>query len=264
MSTKDEKTAAVATTGTAETSLERPSFMKDAEGRGLEHLTKDDLQIPRLALAQGLTPQVAEGKEGFTTGVMFHSVSERIYGKGPLRFAIIRADKPRFVEFIPRELGGGVKDMNVPASDPRTQFGKDGSKPLATKFYDFFIVLLPMNFEDVMDNVISLSFKSTGLKVARGLNMLMARRRVMNGRKTDIFEHVYEVKSIVQKNSKGIFANYEVQNAGFVSDEGTYKALAKLFEDFRDKAVDVHREGEDVDDVDDSMAANPEGNSGDM
>lgn len=241
--------------------MTRPSFIKEGDRRGTEHITKDDLQIARLALAQGLTPQVAEGKTGhdvndaevpFTSGVLFNSQSEVIYGKGPLQFVILRGDRPRWVQFRPREEGGGVIDMNVPGNDPRTRFTidpenpKTSIKPLATKFYDFVICLYPIDKVDPMKSVIGLSFKSSALKVAKELNTLVTYRNA------PLFAGIYSVRSIVDPNrTKGIFNNFEVDNAGWIEDEETYKLMEGLYKSLADKTITVDRTGEEpIDETD--------------
>lgn len=213
--------------------------------------------MPRLALAQGLTPQVAEQKEGFSVGVLFNSVNEKIYGKGPIYFTIIRADKPRFIQFRPREDGGGIIDMDVPANDPRTQWGPNGVKPVATKFYDYIVAMLPFS-EDPMDNIIALSLKSTGIKVAKQLNTLMKFRQ------GPIFESVYELTTGVEKNTKGTYAVYKVRNAGYLTDAGMKEMCESLYESLRDRSIEIDRDVAGTDDVDDSMAANQEEGSSDM
>lgn len=243
--------------------MERPAFIPVGDTRGTDHITKDDLRLPRLALAQGITLQVAEGKNGvdangvvvpFITGVMFNSFTEEIYGKGPLDFFIIRGDKPRGIEFFPRETGGGVKDMNVPLNDRRMQFRPDPEhpgqslKPLATKFYDYIICMLPLN-KDPMKSVISLSFKSSGLKVATGLNLLIKYRNA------PLFAGVYRINSIVDPNRrKGIFNNFNIENAGWIVDEELYKIAESLYTSLADKQVTIDREGqhpeEDADEFD--------------
>lgn len=226
------------------TSMERPSFIKQGH-RGTEHITKDDLSIPRLALAQGLTPQVAEGKEGFTQGVIFNSQTEQIYGKGPIRFFIVRSDKPRFIEFIPRDAGGGVRDMNVSAGDPRTNFttSADGKriKPLATKFYDYIVAMLPLDPKDPIKSVISLSFKSSGLKMARNLNMMI------KARNSDLFAAVYKLTSIVDPDKrKGVFHSFLVENDGWIESEALLKVAEGMWSSLADKTVSIDRTGADA------------------
>lgn len=238
--------ADLAKTGT--TDMVRPDFIPKDDTRGTDHITKDDVQIPRLALAQGLTPQVLEGVEGFTVGVMFNSVTNEVYGKGPLDFCVLRGDKPRWVEFNPREEGGGVKDANVPADDPRTQFRRDdvtgkSLPPIATKFYDFIIARLPLT-ENPFDSIIALSFKSTGLKAARALNALIRMRNA------PIFAGKYTVTTSVTKNAKGTFAVYQIANAGWL-DRETYGKAEALYEAWKDRIVTVHMEGEADEGADD-------------
>jgi len=230
---------------------QRPAFIKQGDHRGTDHITKEDLQIPRLALAQGLTPQVAEGKEGFVTGVLFNSSTEQVYGKGPIDFFIVRADKPRYIQFKPREEGGGVIDMNVPPDDPRTRFTTDDEgksvKPLATKFYDFIIAMLPLD-ADPMKSIISLSFKSSGLKMARNLNTLVKYRNA------PLFAGIYRLTTKVEKNAKGIFSVYNVENAGWVGahpnmdGEIAYKLAEYLYVSLADRKIVVDRTDADLPD----------------
>lgn len=222
--------------GTA--AFERPSFLPSGDVRGIDHLKKDDLQMPRLALAQALTPQVAEGKEGFATGVLFNSLTEEIYGKGPIDFTVIRADPPRWVEFFPREQGGGIKDMSVPSSDPRTLFTVDSNgkpvPPAATKFYDFVVLMFPLQ-GDPMERLIALSFKGTMLKTARQLNGLMKYRNAPS------FAGRYTLTTAMTKNAKGMFAIYQVKNAGWV-DEATFHLGEQLYDAIKDRTLTIERE----------------------
>jgi hypothetical protein len=215
-----------------------PSYIKQGDTRGTDHLKKEDLQIPRISLAQGLSPELkrTEAKyiEGLQQGDMFNNLTKEILGEGPIEFTIVRADPPRGIEFYPREEGGGVKDINVPLDDPRMQFGPTGEKPVATKFYDYVILLLPKR------EVIALSMKSSGLKVARQLNALMKYRQVP----VPSFAMKFTLRSVPEKNAKGEYFNFAVANAGYV-DEATYKFAEALFETIKDKQLDIEREPDD-------------------
>src|SRR5579872_451725 len=130
--------------------LDRPEG-KDEGLLGSEGIGREDILLPRVGLAQKTSPeidptQVGKYIEGLQFTDMFNSLTKQPYGKGPLHFVIIRRDNPRFIEFNPLEQGGGIKDMNVPAGDPRALFttGPNGErvKPAATMFYDFIVLLL--------------------------------------------------------------------------------------------------------------------------
>jgi hypothetical protein len=210
-----------------------PDFLQD-DRTGTENIGQDDIQMPRLAVAQQMSPQIDEEKDNFIEGLkkgeLFNSVSEKIYGKGPVKFIILRSDKPRYVEFIPRTEGGGIRDFNVPANDPRTKFGADGKPPIATKFYDF-IVMLP----DYDNELIGLSFKGTSIRTAKLLNtMVLARKKA-------IYAGVYTVTTASKSNAKGTFYIYEVQNAGWVSHDQFVEAK-KLHEALSGKEVKFDRE----------------------
>lgn len=231
--------------------LEKPGTTALAQApdrRGLEGITNEDVELPRLSIAQGMTPQVAEGREGFVTGVMFNSTTEEVYGKGPLEFCVIRRDNPRWIEFFPREQGGGVKDFNVPANDPRTKYRLDANgrtlPPLATKFYDYIIMLLPIG-DDPFERIMSLSFKATALRTARQFNMLLMAR-------PPLFSGKYKITSVTKKNQKGTWAGSIIQNAGPLDDKT--KALAEQFyETF--KLADVSFVRDDVPDDGDEAPA---------
>jgi hypothetical protein len=234
--------------------LARPTFLPQHDARGTEHLTKDDMQMPRLALAQQMSPELVEGDpkfiDGLKSGQMFNSLTGHIYGKGPIEFTILRADPPRWVEFVPREEGGGVKDPNVPHNDPRTQFTTDAAgksvPPVATMFYDFVVLLLD-NMEPV-----ALSFKSTGLKVARQLNSLMKMRNA------PCFAGKYKLGTTMAKNAQGVFSVYTVSNSDIASphsavgpdgklltgwvNEPIFKQAEQLFEAFKDKVLVIDRD----------------------
>ncbi len=225
-----------------------PEFLHDYANTGLDHIQREDLQLPRLALAQGLSPQLNKKKpeyiDGLSLGDVFNSETGEVLGTGPWDIAIIRADSPRYVEFIPRDDGGGVRDPNVPADDPRTEFTVDPEtgdrvNPLATKFYDFLAIFLHNR------EMIALSFKNTGLRVARHLNTLMKMRKVKidNDTKTlPIFMGKYRLEAIMQQNAKGDFANFKIDNAGLVEDEEILRFLAEQYEAVKEKNLVIDRD----------------------
>lgn len=239
-----------------ESALARPSYLKDDDIRGTEHITKEDVQFPRLAIAQGLSPQMLEENsryiEGLKIGDLFNNLTNRNYGKGPVEFTVVRADPPRGVEFYPRLEGGGVRDIDVPLNDPRMAFTKDddgGSKPpVATMFRDFVIMLLPTR------ELIAISFKSTSLKVGKDLNTLMKFRRAPS------FAGKYTLTTGMATNNKGTFAIPVIRNSeatddetekdrpGWVSTE-IYELAEGIYEGIKDRPLVLDREPGDDDAV---------------
>lgn len=230
-----EKKDALQETGTQ--AMARPSFIPQGV-TGMEHLTPADIRLPRLVVAQGLSPQVQAGKaeyiEGLSVGMLFNDLTGEVYGRGPLECFVVRADPPRWVEFFPRDEGGGVKDLEVPPDDPRTQFTRsaDGErhKPTATQFYDFVLCLWPSR------DIIALSFKSAGLKLARRFNGLIAMRNApMESGK-------YVITVGTQKNSLGEWPVPVINNAGWVASEEDLAYLQGLVKTLKDKRLIINRE----------------------
>lgn len=217
---------------------------------GLEHLQQSDLKMPRLALAQKMSHEVDPDDpryiDGLRVGDLFNDLTQMVYDQ-PLEFTVVRADPPHWIEFLPRTEGGGVKDMNVPEGDPRTAFTKDANgksiPPIATKFYDFVLMLLPSQ------EVVSLSLKSTGIPVAKQLNALMLMRNA------PCYAGKYQLTSGEGKNAKGVFKVYRVKNAGKTEGEDR-QAAHQAYDNLLGRTIDIPRTP--LDDVDDSMAANPE------
>lgn len=228
--------------------LEKPSFAEKGDISGTEDIGRDDITLPRLTLAQSLSPELDEMKpgsyiEGLKLGDMFNTLTREVYGKGPLSVCVLRLSRPRWVEFIPRERGGGIKDPNVPPNDPRAQFGPNGEMPLATKFYDFIISLLPINVENPMERIVSMSLKSTQLKIARQWNGLIKMRN------KPVYYGNYTIMSVDEQNTKGKYKNFAVRNAGEVKDKADYEVRKSLYEALRvlDVTIDMTSETNDSD-----------------
>lgn len=219
-------------------SLTAPDYLKEHSGvEGLEHVTQDDIVVPRILIAQQMSPQVNPEKpaymEELRIGQMFNGLTGQIYGKGPLYFSVVRADPPRWVEFIPRDQGGGVKDPNVLHGDPRTLFQPDGKPPIATKFYDFIVIILQGS--QVPNEMVALSFKSTALKVARTLNGLM------QGRMKPIWSGLYALNAVSTQNTKGTFYIPMVKNANWVPANIAMAVTKPAFDSLKNKVIDIDR-----------------------
>lgn len=218
-----------------------PEHLKKYVGdtRGTDHITKDDITIPRFGLAQGLSPQIIPGDakyiKGLAMGDMFNNLTSQIYGAGPIDIVIVRADKPRGIEFFPLKDGGGIKDFNVPITDSRMMFGPNGEKPVATKFYDFITLMLPIDPESPMTNIVALSMKATSIKTAKKLNTMLKQLPVPS------FTRRFKLTSKMTKNAKGQFAVFDVENYGFLAGP-ELEAAEKVFESIKDTSFKIERE----------------------
>ncbi len=218
---------------------------------GNEGIGREDILMPRLGLAQKMSPEIDMTNPRYIDGLkfteMFNSMTKQNYGTGPLHFLVLRRYDPRYIEFKPIDEGGGIVDRNVPPNDPRTKFGPNGEKPVATMFYDFVILLLNnLSFDEPLQNVIGFSLKSSGIKAAKHLNFLINQR----GKKL-ICKGIYSVTTghEVDKKSQGTYAVFKIKNAGWVTPNTPLEALAlELFESWKDRdapAIDVEAHNAD-------------------
>jgi len=170
MADKKDALATTQTTALAQQTLgSAPSYITKSR-RGFEDTVQSDITIPRLALAQALSPQVTDGDPAripdLKPGDLFNSVTQQIYGREVV-VQLLRKMPLRAMEFRSVDDGGGVIDPNVPIGDPRLVWGTSGDKkadkPRATLFRDFLAVIIPGR------EMIALSFKSSGLTAAKNL-----------------------------------------------------------------------------------------------
>lgn len=226
----------------------------EAGTEGLEHITRADVKLPQLKIAQSTTDEVKPDNPNYNRdlrqGDFFNGLLGTIYGRGPLEFCFIRGDAPHYIEFVPREQGSGVRDFNVPAGDPRTQFtiGPDGKsvKPVAAKIYDFVILLLPSDTQPDHE-LLTMSLSSMGIKVATHINgLLMSRRHPVTKGPLPIFAGKYTMQSVSKQAPKGPFYGHLIKNAGLLSTEDLQIARSQYLV-VKDKVLDIERVPENDD-----------------
>lgn len=227
---------------------------KDTENLGTENIHEEDILIPRVAIVQKTSKEIEEGTPRFIEGAkfldLFNSVTRKVYGRGPLHFVVLRADRPRGVQFRPLDEGGGIIDPNVPLNDERMQFGAvdpatgKATKPLATKFYDFIVLILSgLDLSDPVANIAAFSFKSTGIKAAKTLNMLITQR----GPKA-LYKGVYEVSTAMDSNASGAFGVYKIKNAGWLKPGSPAEVLAaEMFDAWKHREAKIDLENPESD-----------------
>jgi hypothetical protein len=227
---------------------------------GTEGIGLDEIRLPRLAIAQGLSPQLVPGDskyiEDLKQGDMFNDLTGEIFGRGPIHFVPVRRDV-RYIEFRPRSEGGGVLDLNVPANDPRTQWtSEDGIRvaPAATHFVEFVVLLLRAGEQPAP---IVLSIKTTN-KWNRGAATSLS--SFIKLRNDAIYGGVYTVQSKPEKNDKGTFGVYVIHNAGKASP--IVREVGKTFHDsLKGKTLVVDRDPGADDDFDTAAMDSQQGDA---
>lgn len=242
-----------------------PSFMRQDADLGKENIGKDDIEIPRLKLMQGLSPELQE-YEGLRAGYFFHPAAEFIFD-GPFRAVPVFMDQ-RYILWRPRDSGGGIlarADDGVHWSPSNGEFTvqldkKDGgatvtwklaptvaqsglanwgtmdpndanSPPAATLMYNFLLAF--PDEPDLMPTV--LSFQRSSIKMGRRFNTKLKTVRA------PLFGTVWEFHSFIdtKKGANDDFFNIDVRSAGLVEDENQYHIYRQMYETFSSKGLSI-------------------------
>jgi hypothetical protein len=146
---------------------------------------------------------------------------------------------------------GRVIDYDIPASDPRTKNTFDGAgnwvKPVATQF-DNFLVLLPDTLE-----ILSLSFKSTGLQASKFLDNMLRTPLKIAGElitKPSAWFRQYTLSTVTKEGKGNSWATPKVEPAG-IPNEGIRLAAESLYEQYKRVQVVVDNADEATTDAPD-------------
>ncbi len=234
--TKKNESTALATVDEQTQDLAVAGGYEDGDVRGKEGLSNDDLIIPRLAIAQKMSPEVDEDQdakfiEGLKVGDLFDTVTREIYGPGPIKFTLVAPVK-KSAKVLDKE--GNVLEWDVDFNDERCEFtnGENQTRvpPVATRFYDFLVLL-----NDAPGFPVVLSMKRTQVPIAKNLMTLMARRP------GPIFAGSYALRTVTQEGPNGPFKNFAVNPAGVAPDNVRIEA-EKWFKKLQSGAVKVRVE----------------------
>ena len=193
----------------------------------------DDLLIPRLQLAQKMSPELDENDakyiEGIKAGNFFNSVSRDIYTDIDV---IPCHSRTSYTEWVPRDQGGGLvgeHDADSPAVKNTLTVEEDGKRRdvmesgnelvIADEFYSF-IVKEDGDYEPVL-----ISMKSTQRKVAKRWRTLISMNKARNPKTNQlqsvpIFSTLWKLTSVVEGNKKNEkYSNFAVQKIGPISTD---------------------------------------------
>jgi hypothetical protein len=180
---------------------------------------------------------------GLEEGAMFNTVTADIYGEKveviPLIFSKSR------IYFRDLKEGGGILCQSFNGIDggtisptcaacPNSHFGAKGEAPLCNVFMNFASLLTGSK------QLIAASFKSSGLKAARGW---VTRLQMFN---KPAYTQVYEIKTIPAKNQKGDFFAPVITFKRWATEE-EFKFAAAQFAAIKGQNIVVDTEHE-VDD----------------
>lgn len=206
-----------------------PDYIKQDKQRGSEGVKTDDLIIPRLEIVQALSPCLKKADpgyiEGSEQGMMFNSVSRKLYGDQvfvvPVWFAkqwLVWKDR----KHKDGGNGGFFGAFNTPEEAYKRAETEGGeAKGIITIDTPQQLCLL-LDMETGKIEEIMVSMPRSKAKISRQWNSLV---RSAGG---DRFSRVYQLGTSEQKGPKGDFWNMTVAVRGFPSKE-IYTAAEDLY-----------------------------------
>jgi len=194
----------------------------------------DEMQIPFVRLLQALSPQLnkkkAEYIEGASSGDAFNNVTGQ-YWDGEKGITVIPCyQTTKYLEFTPREMGGGFRGEINPNNPVLQQTTRSGSKEILpngnelVKSDQHFCLIVD---EDGGFQPAVIDMKSTQLKVSRRWKTQIAMQKVTlpDGRKVTppVFATMWKLRSVEESNDQGSWSNWAVEKVGLVEDRDLYQ-----------------------------------------
>jgi hypothetical protein len=194
----------------------------------------DEMQIPFVRLLQALSPQLnkkkAEYIDGASSGDAFNNVTGQ-YWDGEQGLTVIPCyQTTKYLEFTPREMGGGFRGEINPNNPVLQQTTRSGSKEILpngnelVKSDQHFCLIVD---EDGGFQPAVIDMKSTQLKVSRRWKTQIAMQKVTlpDGRKVTppVFATMWKLRSVEESNDQGSWSNWAVEKVGLVEDRNLYQ-----------------------------------------
>lgn len=208
-----------------------PAFLQEhMDSRaGNENVDFEDLILPRIDVAQALSPQLDTTSdryiEGLKAGDMFNSVSGKIYGRTldfiPLFF------RKEYLLFKDRSMGGDFGGSYSSEAEALAAMPDENGWEVSQADVNYVLVV-----EDgrIIEQA-AISMTRTKIKVARRLNTLTAMS------KGPRYAATYRLGTVKETNSKGSFFNFDVARVGYISDEDMFTAAQEAYEVISKNAV---------------------------
>lgn len=200
----------------------REEFEKFA-GMGMDEVHAEDMSVPFLRILAQLSPQVNKRDgayvEGAEAGMIYNTVANEVYDGEKGILVVPCYYNRRYVEWKPREKGGGYvnsyePDDKIVHTTYRDDRGNDvlPNGNLLSNTAQFFVLLLS---EDGTPSRCLITMTSTQLKKARKWVTQMQSRTAVG--KNGIFvlpmmSQVYRLRTVEERNDKGSWFGWEVSH----------------------------------------------------
>ena len=215
---------------------------EEMDDMGFENATADSFAIPFLAILQSNSPQVKKTSgayiDGASEGMLLNTVQTSVIEAIENGVLVIPcAYRQGFVEWIPRDSGGGFVTEYDASTAPRTERDDDnrdvlpnGNELIDTRYHSVLLVN-----EDGTASPIVIAMTRTQVKKSKRWMSLMQDIRFpkADGSGTytpPMFSHVYRLKVVPEQKDEYSWRNWEVSKEYMIED-GALVAQARKFHD---------------------------------
>ena len=231
----------VATKKSAELSTDLMDDILEFAGEGAA-FGADEMQIPFIRALQALSPQLNKKKpeyiDGAEQGDLFNTVTGQVW-KGEEGVTIIPCYQvTKYLEFTPRDMGGGFRGEISPTNPVLQQTTRQGSKELLPTGNE--LVKSDQHYCLVLDGEGSfqpavIDMKSTQLKVSRRWKTQIAMQKIKHPKTGQmitppLFATEWKITTVEESNDQGSWFNPSVEKVGLVG-ERDLMLEAKAFRD---------------------------------
>lgn len=240
MAAKPEKMSAPASGGVNMptkpnvTAVAVPDYIKQGSNRGSENVKATDIVIPRLELAQALSPCIKKNDpeyiEGAEAGMLFNSLTRKLYGTSVLICPVYY--RTEFLVWRDRKKGGGFRGAYATNAEAQQRI-KEEEHPEEYEAIETGQQIVLVIGEDGQVDEAVISMNRTKLKISRELNSLV---RIAGG---DRFSRTYMLMGVEEQNANNEdYFNYSFNIAGFPSLE-VYKQAEAMYDSISSGARNV-------------------------
>lgn len=191
-------------------------------GAGFEGTSGADLSIPFISILQSNSPQVEEDSDRYKPGMLINTVTGDIIDadvakSGPGQAFLPVHKETAYVEWVPRDSGGGFVGLHDPngdvvkaaiAANGGSRIGKltlDNGNELIETHYIYGLLLDEAG--ETTTGFAVVSFTSTKIKPYRDFTTAMY---TLKGR-PPMFANRAVLRTVKQKNEKGSFFNFKIE-----------------------------------------------------
>ena len=201
-----------------------------------------EMQIPFVRVLQALSPQLNKKKpeyiEGAAQGDLFNTVTGEHWSGEEGVTVIPCFQTTKYLEFVPRDMGGGFKGEIHPNDPVLQQTMRSGSKEMLpsgnelVKSDQHFCLVLG---EEGSFQPAVIDMKSTQLKVSRRWKTQIAMQKVRHPSTgalvtPAVFATMWKLTTTEESNDQGSWNNYQVEKVGLVESRDLLLE-AKAFRD---------------------------------